>query len=90
MFDYSKAHPHNCVGALTEKLNLVEESQETKELEFMEQLRTRDMKINMLVAKQRQVWKYLTKIEQSLSDKNKRTYCRLLPLMTSDANLLIL
>jgi hypothetical protein len=35
-------------------------------VEFTEKLRLRDHKINMLIAKQREVWKYLTKLEHTM------------------------
>lgn len=50
--------------ALKEKMDNLEEIQETKELEHKEQMRIRDSKINILISKQRQIWKYLNKLER--------------------------
>jgi len=38
-----------------------------KDTEHQEQLRKRDVKISSLMRKQREIWKYLTKIEASLN-----------------------
>lgn len=52
------------MAALKEKMDNLEEIQETKELEHKEQMRIRDSKINILISKQRQIWKYLNKLER--------------------------
>lgn len=54
---------HNCVSALVKKVNTLSELQLVKDMEFREELRTRDSKIDALIAKQRQIMNWLTKIE---------------------------
>jgi len=65
--------PHVCVKALKEKVDTLYQLQETKEMEFKENLRNRDIKISMLVTKQREFWKYLTKLQRSLESLPKST-----------------
>ncbi|CAI2387246.1 unnamed protein product [Moneuplotes crassus] len=63
----SRETQHSCVEALSQKISAMEDLHLAKDTEHQEQLRKRDVKISSLMRKQREIWKYLTKIEASLN-----------------------
>jgi regulator of replication initiation timing len=76
-FSFAK-ETHACVSALKSKIDELMEVQETKEIEFKEHLRSRDSKINKLIAKQREFWKYLTNLERSIDSKKSKLISEIL------------
>ena len=66
MHNFSVQNDHKWIEYLNDKIQVLHDERKIQEIEFNEKLRIRDIKIKSLTNQQRQLWKWLNRLERAL------------------------